>query len=120
MHFIDKQIAGSDNEQIFCAPTMFSPYDTEFYCSAIARVENLAVNGSRLVASTSPDAVDLKRKTWFITFGRLPDKPNELWKWIITNAQLRAEFQARRGNQDLTTRVYLYPAGQGELISGFR
>jgi mannosyltransferase len=119
MHFIDKQIAGSDNDQIFCAPTMFTPYDTEFYCNAIVRVENLAVNGRRLVASTSPDAVDLKRKTWFITFGRLPDKPNGLWKWITTNAQLRAEFQAHRGNQDLTTRVYFYPPAGRIEFQGF-
>jgi Dolichyl-phosphate-mannose-protein mannosyltransferase len=108
MHFIDKQIAGSDNDQVFCAPTMFTAFDTEFYCKAIAQVEKINLVDRRLTAVV-PDTLDAKKRTWLVTFGHVPSHPDGLWKWITMNAQLRAEFQAHRGTEDLTTMVYLYP-----------
>jgi hypothetical protein len=108
MQFIEKRTADAGNDQVFCVPTMFTASDTQFLCQAMARVENMDLIAQQLIAPSSPGELDRRRKIWAVTLGRVPENPKGFWKWLADNAHLVAEFGARRGNQDQTTKVYLY------------
>jgi hypothetical protein len=108
MQFIKERTADAGNDQVFCVPTMFNAYDTQFLCQAMARVESMSLIAQQLIAPSSPGELDLRRKIWAVTLGRVPGNPQGFWKWLADNAHLVAEFGARRGNQDQTTKVYLY------------
>jgi hypothetical protein len=107
MQFVNKNISMSDRDQIFCVPTMFSPYDAEFYCKALAQLEKMSLKEA-FIAPTSTAGLDRSKRVWLVTLGRLPQNDDGFWKWISENAQLLAEFGSYRGNQDVTTKVYLY------------
>jgi hypothetical protein len=108
MDFIEERTSDAGNDQVFCVPTMFTAYDTEFLCKALARVENMDLIAQQLIAPNSPEEFDLRKKIWAVTFGGWPGNPQGFWKWLIDNAHVVAEFGARRGNQDQTTKVFLY------------
>jgi predicted membrane-bound mannosyltransferase len=102
MQFVSNHRSDSDRDQIVCLPTMFTVHDTEFYCNATAQVQKVALDAPQFVAPGSPEELKGTKATWLITWGGLPVK------WMAKNARLRAEFRASRGNQDLTTKVFLY------------
>jgi hypothetical protein len=106
--FVHSNMSVSDNDQIFCIPATFTPIETEFYCKAIARVEKMDLIEERFIAPSSTANLDLEKRIWLVTLGRLPQNHQGFWKWVSQNAQLLAEFEARRGTEDLTTKVYIY------------
>jgi hypothetical protein len=96
-----------DEDQIFL-PGLYNPEDTRFYFTSEASLEDMHITDEQLVVSGLQRDLDLKRRTWIITMGSLPANPNGYWKWIAEETHLSAEFEARRGNQDQTIKVYFY------------
>jgi mannosyltransferase len=96
-----------DNDHFFL-PGLYSAEDTRFYFTSEASLQNMHITDKQLVVSESQGDLDLKKRTWIITMGSPPANPNGYWKWIAEEAHLSAEFEARRGNQDQTIKVYFY------------
>lgn len=118
LEFISRQIAEGD--QIYLDYLFYDSGETQFYVSETAALYGLNVKNAELVTFASPEAIDPERNIWVLT-RNVPAEVSNLDRSIMDQANLLAEFKARRGPEDNTIKVYFFTgASSPAQLPGFK
>lgn len=98
----------NSGDQIFLLYFFKTPEEGKFYFDTIAKLDDFYIDDKNYIFPNQPDEIDLSRRIWVLTIGKniLPNSTG-FYKWIAENTNIAAEFNARRGPDDNSVRVYL-------------
>jgi hypothetical protein len=85
-----------------------NPEEGKFYMEKTADILNYHIDDSNYIFTDDPTQIDRSNRIWILTIGKyIQPGASGIYKWITDSARLIAEFEARRGPDDNSVRIYL-------------
>lgn len=107
VHFIKDRSRVTD--QILLLYIFENSEEAKFYFNTIAGLLDFHIDDERLIVPDTPEDIDLTRKVWVVTIGEsLTSDATGFFRWVANQASLVAEFEANRGPEDNSVKVYLH------------
>lgn len=97
------------NDQILLLYIFENPKEAKFYFNTIARLADFQIRNEQVIVPSKPEEIDSNNRIWVVTIAEsIPSDATGLFKWVTDHSSLVAEFEANRGPEDNTVRVYLH------------